>query len=329
MKYEGLEEAIQKIDLLDYASRSYSFKRSGYGTYKCHCPLHHDPNPSMTITPDKNLFHCFSCGVGGTIYNWLRSVECLSPKEAIEKIADLSGVGIRECETSSALELYKQMNQSSPGFSQNNSERTILPETELNRFRDELPEEWIQEGISPEVMRKYQIRIDDKSNRIVYPVWDASGNLIGMKGRTRFKDYQAMKISKYMNYTRIGCVDFFIGLKENRAEIENLGTVIIFEGIKSGMKVEGWGYSNWLAAETSTLNENQIKLLLQMKVRDVTIAFDKDVSLQKIRQCTGKLRWFTNVFAVIDKWGYLDEKDSPCDKGREVWETLLQRRIKV
>ena len=145
-----------------------------------------------------------------------------------------------------------------------------------------------------------------------------------------------MKIKKYQNYHKIGTTDFFIGMKENIENIKSKNEVIIFEGIKSGMKVEGWGFDNWLASETGWLNDEQVLILVKLGIKDVVIAYDTDVSLQKIKDCTKKLRRFANVYVVLDrrfkKYKLLgDEKDklSPCDKGEEVWRTLYNERKRI
>ena len=95
------------------------------------------------------------------------------------------------------------------------------------------------------------------------------------------------------------------------------------------MKLAGWGYQNAVSAETSTLNEYQVELLIKMHVKDVVIAFDKDVRLNKIKECTKVLRKFVNCYVVIDKWGMIKEKDSPCDRGKEVWDALYERRMRI
>ena len=95
------------------------------------------------------------------------------------------------------------------------------------------------------------------------------------------------------------------------------------------MKIDGWGYHNVVSAETSTLNEYQIEMLIRMMIKDIVIAFDKDVELKKIRECTRLLKRFENVYAVYDKWNLLQEKESPCDRGKDVWETLYSRRIRL
>ena len=324
---DSLYELVNSIDLLEYASRSFDFKKRGRDSYATNCPLHTDVTPSLFITPSKNVFHCMSCDIGGSLLQWMMQIEGLSFREALDKVGKITGTNLNSIQKCDALIFYKTIKQGATPPPK--VQREILPLDTMDKFADEIPEEWVEEGISPEVMKKYSIRIDKRGNRIVYPVYDSNFNLIGVKGRTRFKNYKEMNIQKYMNYTKVGTVDYFVGMKENEAEIRKENCVIIFEGIKSGMKVEGWGVKTWLASETSWLNEEQVKLLIKLRVRDVIIAFDKDVPLSKIRECTATLRRFANVFAVIDRRNLLDEKMSPCDKGREVWEQLYANKVRL
>lgn len=329
---EALEKMVENIDLLDYASHSFDFKPRGRDSYATHCPLHVDLTESLFITPSKNLFHCFSCGVGGSVLQWMTQIEKLPFKTAINKISELTGTDVSCLQKCSALIFYKEIKRNHEEQNKSPIERTILPENAMDQFADEVPEEWLSEGISADVMKKYNIRIDKRGNRIVYPVYDANYNLIGFKGRTRFKNYKDMRIAKYMNYVPVGKVDYFVGMKENRSEIINGKSVFIFEGIKSGMKVESWGYKNWLASETSWLNSDQVRLLIKLGVKDVIIAYDNDVPIKKIRECTEMLRRFVNVYVIEDKnrlLGSPEDKMSPCDRGREIWEQLYKERIKL
>ena len=145
-----------------------------------------------------------------------------------------------------------------------------------------------------------------------------------------------MKIKKYQNYQKIGTTDFFIGMKENYENIISHNKVIIFEGIKSGMNVEGWGYNYWLSSETGWLNDEQVLLLIKLGVKNIVIAYDNDVDIKKIRECTEKLRKFTNVYVVTDRkfvkdrlLGEKEDKMSPCDKGKEVWEILYREKRRL
>lgn len=331
---ERLRELEDKVDLLEYAEKSYDFQKKGRDDYFCHCPLHVDETPSLKISKSRNVFHCFSCGKGGGLLSWLMSIEKLSFNEAVEKICKLAGEDVRNLKVSSALKFYKEIKRSEEAISiqPNKIERKILPISEINKFAPDIPEEWIEEGITPEALARYQVRIDYDSNRIVYPVWDNEDRLIGFKGRTRYKDYKDLKIQKYMNYTKIGVVDYFGGMKENRENILRKDEAIIFEGVKSGYKAFGWGVDNWLSSETAALNRQQVVVLLQLGISKVVIAWDADVSWEKIRKETKSLRNFVNVYAVRDFEGLLgkaEDKMSPVDKGREIWEILYKERKKV
>lgn len=331
---EKLRELEDKIDLLDYAQMSFEFRKGGDDAYFCHCPLHVDKTPSLKISRNRNVFHCFSCGKGGGLLSWLMSIEGMSFNDAVEKICKLSGEDVKNLKVSSALKFYKEIKKSEESaiVVPNKIERKILPLSAINRFSADIPEEWVVEGISPEAMKRYQVRIDYDSNRIVYPVWDNDDRLIGFKGRTRFPDYKEMKIQKYMNYTKIGTVDYFGGMKENRQNIIGKNEAIIFEGVKSGYKAFSWGVDNWLSSETAALNKQQIIILLKLGIKNVVIAWDNDVSWDKILKETKSLRNFVNVSVVRDDQGLLgrkEEKLSPVDKGRDIWEILYQERKRI
>lgn len=326
---DELIELEKKIDLLEYASKTYDFRRAGMDSYVTSCPFHSDSDPSLFISPSKNLFHCFSCHVGGGPIQWLMTFEKMKFPAAVAKISELAGVDIENLKTCESLALFKSLKKSVASKKIETIERIVLPDSYMYQFLNESPQEWLDEGISAETMKHFGIRIDDKSNRIVYPVYDADFNLIGAKGRTRFAAYKTLKLQKYQNYQKIGTTDYFAGMKENYEEIRSSRSAIIFEGIKSVMKLYDWNWKTAIAAETSTLNDAQIIILIKMGLKEVTFALDNDVSIANIRKNTEKLRRYTNVYAVYDRHKRLQEKMSPCDAGREVWEQLYKERIKL
>ena len=328
---EALKEMCNQIDLLEYASQSVDFTKRGRDTYAAHCPLHVDKTPSLFITPSKNAFYCQSCHQGGNLLTWLIKMEHLSFKEAAEKLCQLSGKDISEMKVCESLRYYKSLKRMQEEKRVGVAKREILPESRIERYSDEVPQEWVDEGISADVMKQFQIRVDTHSNRIVYPVRDKEFNLIGFKGRTRFPNYKSLNIQKYMNYTKIGTTDFFSGMKESLPYIKEKNEIIIFEGLKSVLKLWSWGKQlNAVSSETSVLTMEQIKIILSMGVKNVVIAYDNDVSLYEIKNKMQILRRFVNVFAVIDSKKILSEsKMSPVDDGEEIWNQLYARRIKI
>lgn len=328
---EALKEICDQIDLLEYAKQSVDFTRRGRDTYAAHCPLHVDKTPSLFITPSRNAFYCQSCHQGGNILTWLIKMEHLSFKEAAEKICQLSGKDISKMQICESLRYYKSLKRMKEDEEPKIIKRDILPEQSIEKYSDEIPQEWLDEGISADIMKKFQIRIDRSANRIVYPVRDKNFNLIGFKGRTRFQNYKSLNVQKYMNYTKIGTIDFFAGMKESHDYIKEKNEIIIFEGLKSVMKLWSWGKQfNAVSSETSVLNMEQIKIILEMGIKNVVIAYDNDVYIGEIRKKMQFLKRFVNVFAVIDSKKILSgEKMAPVDDGEKIWNELYEGRIKI
>ena len=88
-----------------------------------------------------------------------------------------------------------------------------------------------------------------------------------------------------------------------------------------------------MAAETSRLNKSQVEILLDMQVREVVIAFDRDVEIKTIRDCTDMLRKFCNVYVVRDRYNnnrlLPGDKDSPVDAGKDIWLKLLSEKRRL
>ena len=328
---EALEEMSQKVDLLEYAEHSVDFVKHSGNTYYAICPFHDEKTASLAVNADENFFHCFGCGRSGNIYKWIQWTEGLSFDEAVQKVANITGSDpceYMESETVSIFKLLKRLSQ--PHHKEAVLRQVLDFENDYRkRFKDEIPMEWVDEGINEDELKKYEIMIDPASNRIVYPVYDSQFQMIGIKGRTRFDNYKELGIMKYMNYNRIGLLDYFTGMKQAIQYVKDLNQVIITEGIKSVMKLDSFGYHNVVSAETSSINEYQMELLIRMQIKDIIIAFDKDVPLKKIKDNLGLLKRFANCYVVIDRWNLLEEKDSPPDKGKDIWDTLYERKVKV
>jgi DNA primase len=181
-------------------------------------------------------------------------------------------------------------------------------------------------------MDLFGVMVDIRQNRIVYPVCDINGNLINIKGRTRYLDWKKLKIPKYINYFKVGVMDYFQGLNITLPYVEQKKEIIIFESIKSVMKAYGWGYKNCASAEKHTLTDEQVSLLVSLGV-DIVLAYDSDVSYQNgdVRKSIDKLRRITNTYIIDDKrlLGGADAKNAPVDLGKEIWEQLYQSRKKV
>lgn len=332
-KYDGemLKEIDDHADLISYVSQNYELQKHGDNLW-LNCPKHCDKTPSLAFNIKDGFYHCFSCGRSGRMIWWLHDYEGLPFDEAVEKAAKLANVELRTLCPSESLIFLKKVQK----CFQNKKEKkphTIINPAEYKKYKELPIPEWEEEGISTDVMKHFGIRVDERQNRIVYPVYDIDGNLINVKGRTRYPNYKELKLPKYINYYKVGCLDYFQCLNQNLTYIKEKNEIIIFESIKSVMKAYGWGYKNCVSAETHSMSSEQINLLLQLRV-NIVIAWDSDVSKTDpdVADNLNRLKRFTNVYYISDPQKLLggkETKNAPVDCGQEVWETLYEYKRKV
>ena len=88
MRYsdEIIDEVRQSNDIVDIISQYVHLKRSGRNYFGL-CPFHNEKSPSFSVSPDKQIFHCFGCGVGGNVYTFLSKIENMSFIEAVQNLA--------------------------------------------------------------------------------------------------------------------------------------------------------------------------------------------------------------------------------------------------
>lgn len=242
---EYLDEIGEKINLLDYAeSQGFEFESHGREHYT-NCPLHVDKTPSLSITEDADgkftKFFCHSCKTGGGIIKWLMTFEHLTFNDAVIKSSELAGMEIRKGCSSPVVRYLRSKNLDIKKSEIKIVSHEILSEDKITRYSKEQIPEWESEGIQKDIINKFDIRIDNAMNRIVYPVRDINGNLINIKGRTRYPNYKALRVPKYLNYYKIGDMDYFQSLDLALPYVREAGEIIICESIKSTMKCWGWG----------------------------------------------------------------------------------------
>lgn len=336
MEYDEdfLNQINENVDLLEYVEQSIELKRQGKDFFG-HCPLHVDFTPSFSINPDVNKFYCFSCHRGGGIIQYLRNYEHLKFNKAVEKASKLANLDIKMMCQSKTVQYNRKLKKEKLMLQKENYVHPILPLSELGKYRIGTIDEWLNEGIRQEEIDLFQIRIDDKANRIVYPVYDSEGNLINIKGRTRFPEYKKIGISKYINYYPVGIVDYFQGANITEQYIEETGEIKIFESIKSVMKLFGNGIKDAVSAEKHNLTDEQIKWIISRNyIKNVVLCWDSDVSYQNgdVSRNIAMLKRFVNVFIIEDKnelLGGAAAKNSPIDMGIEVWNQLYEERRKI
>lgn len=332
-KWDGemLREIDDRADLIEYVSQTMELEQKGDNLW-AHCPKHVDETASLSFSINGGFYHCFSCGRSGRMIWWLYDFEGLKFDDAVEKAARIANMDISKmCQSDTVIYLKKLKQMTAKP--ENKYQHPILSKSELDKYQQEHIPEWLDEGIEQNVMDLFGVRVDTWQNRIVYPVYDIDGNLINIKGRTRYPNYKELRLSKYINYFKIGCMDYLQGLNITLTYVKQQNEIILFESIKSVMKAYGWGYMNCASAETHTLSDEQMALILSLKT-NVVFAWDTDVSYVtgEAKRQIDTLKRITNVYIIQDQKGLLggaESKNSPVDCGKEVWDELYANKRKV
>lgn len=201
---------------------------------------------------------------------------------------------------------------------------------------------WVNEGISFDTMKKYNIKYDPIQNCIIIPNYDINNNLISIRGRFLNEDADAKykpicygdKILSHPSSLSL------YGINITQEAIKKYKKVIIFESEKSVMMMDTYyGQDNYSVA---TLGKNislqQIQLLLKLGVKEVILAYDRDYidykTMDKKRKeyelIASNLKTYFNVCYLIDlNCNILFYKDSPIDRGKEKFEQILKDRIYI
>ena len=322
-------ELLQKIDAVDFLSQ-YTELHEQSGEWWGLSPLADPPEktPSFSVRRESGKFYCFSTGIGGSLITFLQYYHHISAGQAIEmlkKYAGVDDVGYNTREKLAATRVcqrFSRKKQTAKVWS-----GKTLPENTMEKYEDR-PEKlrvWENEGISRQSMEKFSVRYDSFSDRLVYPIRNAAGQIVNVGGRTLDPDFKEKGLRKYTYfYPWDGGMDLIYGLWENRQSISEKKEIILFEGCKSVLLADTFGVHNTGALLTSHLSHAQMMILAKLGVR-VVFALDKDVDVTKDRNIN-ILKRYLNVDYLIDREELLGPKDSPADRGPAVFQKLYEKR---
>jgi len=220
-------------------------------------------------------------------------------------------------------------------------EITFYDESDLNVLRSYLIKDWMQEGIEMQTIQDYKIKYNPVSCCIIIPHFDVDNRLIGVRQRTLVKEeeiYGKYRVA-FINgksYPHPLSYNLF-GLSNNKENIKKYKKAIVFEGEKSVLILDKYEDSCAVACCGSSISAYQIKLLVDLGVEEVIVAFDKEFGSigdelyeKQVKNLTNIFKRFSNkvlISFMFDKWNLLDIKDSPIDKGIDTFKFLLSERF--
>ena len=216
----------------------------------------------------------------------------------------------------------------------------------LNQFYSLAHINFLNDGITKATMSKFNIKFDILNNRIIIPHYDKDNNLIAI--RCRNLDENQVKVAKYMpiyinnELLSAPSAGYFYGLNFNIKNILKGKKIILVESEKAVMQLDSMfnGAGIAVALSGSSISIWQVQILKELGVEEVILALDKEfVSCKtteekayaiKIKKMFfEKLENDFKVSVIWDKWNLLEYKDSPMDKGKEIFLKLLSKRLYI
>lgn len=324
-----ISEIIENVDIVEYISEFIELEKRGEEYWGLSC-FKDEKTPSFSVRPSSGKWYDFSTGQGGNIIDFLKLYYRCNLNKAVEIFKQHEGIKCdiepqsKRLQATTIAKKYKTTPKT-----QKTSSSFHLPDNHMDQYeaRNDKLKVWIDEGISSQSLERFQVKYDSFSNRLVYPIRDISGQIVNVGGRTLDPCYKEKKLRKYTYFYQWGCLDTIYGLYENMKSIKDKNEIILFEGAKSVMFADSYGIKNTAAILTSHLNPQQFKILIKLGVRTV-FALDADVDVRNDVNIK-KLFPYVTVEWVKNKNGLLGEKDSPIDKGLDIFNKLYDERWRL
>lgn len=354
---EIIEEVRSRNDIVDVISSYVNLKKKG-NSYSACCPFHHEKTPSFHVSREKQMYHCFGCGVGGNVYTFLMEHENYSFPEAVEALAERAGVKLPEQSMSPEAKKQadertriKDMNRLAAGYfhyllrTEHGTHALEyltnrgLTEDTINRFglgfsdvyRDDLYKYLKNKGYKDEEMKNSGlIRFDEKYgasdqfwNRVMYPIVDTNNRVIGFGGRVMGDGKP-----KYINTQETPVFDKSRNLYGlNFAKKSKRPGIIFCEGYMDVISMHQAGFDNAVASLGTALTPGQVNLIKRYTDR-VYLAYDSDEAGTKAAlRALGIMREFEMPARVISLKPYKDPDELIQAEGTGSFERRIEQAV--
>jgi len=303
-------EVKSKLSVVDVVGETVTLKKAGT-TFKGLCPFHGEKTPSFVVTPARESWHCFGCGLGGDIFSFVMQRDGITFPEALRTLASRAGVEIDErtkredarrarlrqvLET--AIAFYHAVLTSSGagapalaylkarGFTDQTIETYQLGwapagwdqmARQLRSKRDVRDEELVEVGLASPSQRGLGV-IDKFRARVIFPIRDQNGHAVGLGGRLLEGEGP-----KYLNSPSTPLFDksrTLYLIDRAKGPIRKSGQAVIVEGYTDALMAHQAGFDNVVASLGTALTPGQVALLTRYASR-IALAYDVDPAGQK------------------------------------------------
>jgi DNA primase len=333
-------------------------KRRG-SNYLGNCPFHHEKTPSFTVSPSKEIFKCFGCGKSGNTISFIMEHEKLSYVEALKWLANRYNVEVEETETSPEKKLAQQtseslfiINQFAQQFYSHQlfdtddgeniglaylKERGFNEET-IRKFgigyapekRDSFVKEALQQQYNPELLQKSGLAVerqgqlvDNYRDRIIFPIHNNSGKIIGFGARLIKSNEKAPKYINTPENELYVKSKILYGTYFARHAIDKADECLLVEGYTDVTSLHQAGIENVVASGGTSLTQDQLRLIKKY-TKNLTIIYDGDAAGVKaaMRGLDMALEESLNVKLVL-----IPDKEDPDSYVKKVGATAFRNFI--
>ena len=302
---EVIDEVVSRSDIVDIISGYIKLKKNG-SSYVGLCPFHNEKSPSFSVSPGKQLYHCFGCGVGGNVITVVMEYENYTFLEAVKYLADKAGMQLPETSYSeeekknrdlkaklleinkiAATYYYHQLKAENGKIGLSYLQKRGLSDTTINRFGlgyagqtgNALYQYLKSKGYDDALLKEtglftYERGIHDKFwNRVMFPIMDINNKVIGFGGRV-----MGDAKPKYLNSPETKLFDKSRNLYGlNAARMSRKSNMIICEGYMDVISLHQAGFTQAVASLGTALTPGQAALMKRY-TDNVLITYDSDAA---------------------------------------------------
>ena len=370
IKDEDVAYIRERAHIDEVVADYVQLKSAGGGQKKGLCPFHDEKSPSFHVTPSKGFFHCFGCQTSGDVISFVMKIDHLSFTETIERLADRIGYQLRYEEgnftpapsgnrsrlisaNALAAKFYQDQLNTSPLAAH---ARELMTKRGFDKSACEkfgvgyAPDEWDgltkflrAEGYTIDELETAGLSkmgqrgpIDKFRNRLIWPIRDISGDVVGFGARKLATDEEDQG-PKYLNTSETPIYkksQVLYGLDMAKKEIAKKRQVVIVEGYTDVMAAQLAGITTAVATCGTAFGADHIRIIRRLLMDDdafrgeVIFTFDGDAAGQKaaLRAFSEDQKFVTQTFVAVEPDG-LDPCDLRQQKGDLALRDLIAKRV--
>lgn len=310
-EFENFKEQVRNAaDIVEVVSSYMTLKKKGARFWGC-CPFHGEKTPSFTVTPSRNMFHCFGCNEGGDVFSFVMKIENCSFFEAVKLLAGRYGIDVPEREKTPA-EIAREKKTAEIMATNDMASKYFAACLTKTKYGKQAYEYLLGRGITLEIIQQFSLGYaldrfdgllvslnkrgfgrdrlleaglvksnergfyDTFRNRVMIPIKNPRGKIVGFGGRSLSKDVAA----KYLNTGETAWFNkknLLFGMDVAKDAIRSSHRAIVVEGYMDAISLHAAGFRNVVASMGTAFTAEQASLLKKV-AEEVIFCYDSDLA---------------------------------------------------